>query len=164
MNRPTINTVLMSNALAWSLRSTCPLRQVGAVIADHSGRVVSSGYNGAPAGMEHCTHECNCDAVAQARRGGEHWPGCPMLGSCTDAVHAEENAIVYAARAGVSTYGKRLVTTYRPCLRCARMILAAGIDLVVFKESTSDTAGLDLLHAGGVTSLHLAGMSELETS
>jgi dCMP deaminase len=148
-DRPTIIQTLAVVARAWGGRSTCSRRQVGAVIADHKGVIISSGYNGAPAGMDHCDHSCDC-------QGGNfqgHYSECNSFRSCTLAIHAEENAILFAARRGISTYGSMIVTTYGPCYRCARMIVQAGIDMVVYLERNPDPQALDLFNRTGMTLL-----------
>lgn len=159
MDRPTILQTLAQVARTWALRSTCSRRQVGAVIADPRGVILSSGYNGAPAGMEHCDHECDQGCGAQDQysdhpsRVGGHWPDCAALKSCATAIHAEENAILFAARRGVSTYGAMIVTTYGPCYRCARMIHQAGINMVVYLEKNPDPQALELWVRTGMTLL-----------
>jgi dCMP deaminase len=105
--------------------------KVGAVIAKDT-RIISLGYNGPPAG----TH--NCD---------KEWPedGCPRSsnGSCSLAVHAEENAILYAAKNKVNLEGSVLYITLSPCLPCARMIFTTGINKVFYLESYAEYKGLD---------------------
>src|SRR3546814_7561695 len=100
----------MELATTLSARTHCVKAQVGAVIARDT-RIISIGYNGPPSG----TH--NCD---------EEWPetGCPRdsRGSCSLALHAEENAIIYAVRNGTSLDGTTLYTTLSHCLSCARLI------------------------------------------
>lgn len=130
--RPTIHQTLLNVATQWSHRSTCERAQVGAVVAQ-GGRVVSSGYNGAPAGMPHC----------------EHLPGDTPTG-CVVSVHAETNAVGYAARHGVSLAGSTLYTTLSPCPTCARVIAVAGIVAVHYQEMYRDVAGVYLLLSLGV--------------
>lgn len=151
-DRPTILQTLAQVARAWSARSTCSRRQVGAVIADHKGVIISSGYNGAPAGMEHCDHWCDCD-MGGSPVGEHHHPDCYLVAKCTTAIHAEENAILFAARRGISTYGSMIVTTYGPCYRCARMIVQAGINMVVYLEKNPDPEALNLFNRSGMTLL-----------
>src|SRR6476661_4101897 len=111
-------------------RSHCVKAQVGAVLTKDT-RIVSLGYNGPPAG----TH--NCD---------EEWPGvgCPRdaRGSCSLALHAEENAILYAVKNGASLEGSTLYLTLSPCLPCARIIFSSGIKKVFFKDSYAEYKGL----------------------
>lgn len=128
MDRPTIDQTLLATARVMAGRGTCSRLQVGAVVARDS-RVVSSGWNGSPSGMAHCTHLDD--------------------NPCVISVHAEANAIAFAARAGVSTAGTTLYCTHAPCYDCAKLILNAGITRVVYAEKYRSEEGLTLLKAGG---------------
>lgn len=97
------------------LRGTCKRLQVGCVIAKEN-RIVATGYNGPPPGEPHCGPEV-----------------CDIQTSCTRAIHAEENAICFSAREGISLDNCILYCTYSPCIRCARMIVQAGINMVIYK-------------------------------
>lgn len=112
-------------------RGTCSRLQVGAIIV-RDGRVISSGYNGAPSKMEHCHHPP-----------GDNTP-------CQISVHAEANAIAFAARYGVSTEGCIMVTTHAPCAECAKLIINAGIIKVVFGRDYRSRDGIKLLDDAGV--------------
>lgn len=133
MERMPREQVLMSNAHTWARRSTCSRRKVGAVLARDS-RVIATGYNGAPAGMPHCNHRV--DEIASH--------GCPR------AVHAEANALVFAARYGIATADAEMFTTLSPCIDCAKLIVNAGIVRVWFRDQYRLTDGLELLEAAGV--------------
>jgi len=119
----------MDLAVNLSKRSHCVKMKVGSVIAKDT-RIVSLGYNGPPAG----TH--NCDEV---------WPenGCPRSekGGCSLALHAEENAIIYASKNKVSLEGSTLYVTLSPCLPCARMIFSMGIKKVIYLNSYAEYKG-----------------------
>ncbi len=121
----------MDLAVNLSRRSHCVKRQVGAVIAKDT-RIVSLGYNGPPSGTY------NCD---------EKWPeeGCPRSerGGCSLALHAEENAILYAAKNKVDLQGSTLYVTLSPCLPCARMIYTSGIKKVFYLHSYAEYKGLE---------------------
>jgi dCMP deaminase len=130
--------MLMAMAETVALRGTCSRLQVGAVVS-MDGRVLSSGYNGAPGGFSHCDHSPT-----------ESVP-------CAQAVHAEANAIVFAARHGVATGGAVLHTTHLPCPACAKLIINAGIWRVVWKVPFRDDSGLELLTRGGVDWNHHPG-------
>ena len=127
-----------------SRKSHCVKAQVGAVLTKDT-RIVSLGYNGPPAG----TH--NCD---------KEWPetGCPRdsKGSCSLALHAEQNAILYASKNNVAIEGCTLYVTLSPCLACARIIYTMGIKKVYYLASYADFKGLpsdegvDLLRRFGV--------------
>lgn len=112
------------------LRSHCVKAKVGAVLTKDT-RIISLGYNGPPAG----THNCDVE-----------WPehGCPRdsKGSCSLALHAEMNAILYASKNNVSLEGCTLYVTLSPCISCARIIYSIGIKKVLFKESYAQYKGL----------------------
>lgn len=139
----------MSNAIQWSERSTCSRAQVGCVISRDS-RSLSTGYNGAPAGMAHCDHSCTCLPL-QVREGGiNHRKGCNAVQPCTNVVHAEANALAFAARYGVATNGAEIHTTRVPCMTCAGLIINAGIVRVVWLEKHRDMAGWERLARAGL--------------
>lgn len=143
--RTTRDQMGMGMACVVAKRSTCDRLQVGAVIS-RDGRVISSGYNGNIVGMDHCNHQ-------------EH-PSIP----CTTAVHAEANAILFAARYGMSTEGATLYTTHQPCLQCAKMIINAGIVRVCYEHPYRDNSGLDLLIAYPGLSIAQAVRSQEEVT
>jgi dCMP deaminase len=128
--KPGFIDIYMKLAVDLAARSHCVRAQVGAVLTKDT-RIISIGYNGPPAG----TH--NCD---------EEWPGSGCArdskGSCSLALHAEENAILYAARNGSKIEGGTLYTTLSPCIACARLILSSGIKVVVYKDSYAEYKGL----------------------
>jgi dCMP deaminase len=121
--------VFMAMAEDLAQLGTCPRKQVGALIV-RGGRIISSGYNGAPPGMPHCDHS--------------------VFEPCDTATHAELNAVVFAARHGVSTAGGTLIVTLSPCVTCSRLTIAAGIKTVYYREEYRDGSGRDLLFAAGV--------------
>ena len=133
MERPSRDEIIMEVAYAFSRRGTCDRLRVGAAIA-RDGRVLVTGYNGPPAGLPHC------DALCTIR----HTTGCLV------AVHAEANAIAYAARYGISTATADLYTTHLPCLGCSQLIINAGISRVLYRTDYRDHSGLDLLRAASV--------------
>ncbi|MBK8846960.1 MAG: dCMP deaminase family protein [Bacteroidetes bacterium] len=134
----------MNLAVQLAQRSHCVKAQVGAVLTKDT-RIVSLGYNGPPAG----TH--NCD---------EEFPetGCPrsLKGGCSLALHAEENAILYAVKNKVDVQGATLYVTLSPCLPCARTIYTMGIKRVVYLHSYAEfksiavEEGIDFLQRFGV--------------
>lgn len=133
MSRITRTDMLFEIARTVAKRSTCDRLHVGAVLS-RDGRVITLGYNGAPAGVAHCVH-----------------PATEALGvGCTLAVHAEANAIAFAAKHGVSTEGAELHVTNMPCLKCSQLIINAGISSVSYLFSYRDPSGIVLLKEGGV--------------
>ncbi len=128
--KPGFDQIFMNLASDLAKRSHCVKAQVGAVLTKDT-RIISIGYNGPPAG----TH--NCD---------EEWPetGCARdsRGSCSLALHAEENAILYAVKNGASLEGATLYITLSPCLPCARIIYSSGIRKVLYRNSYAAYKGL----------------------
>lgn len=126
MAKPSFDEIFMNLAEELSKRSHCIRAQVGAVLSKDT-RIISIGYNGPPSG----TH--NCD---------EEWPGegCARdsKGSCSLALHAEQNAILYAVKNGADLEGATLYTTLSPCLPCARLIFSAGIVHVFYRHSYAE--------------------------
>lgn len=147
--RPSIDRTLMKTAYVWEDRSTCDRAHVGVVIA-RDGRIISTGYNGAPAGMPHCEHEpvpmFDLPRVSPV----PPLPTAPLDRGCKLAIHGEANAISYAARHGVSVENATLYTTLSPCYACAQLIISAGLGRVVFDRSYRDPAGTDLLMAADI--------------
>lgn len=126
--------MLIEIATTVARRGTCERAQVGAVIA-RGGRVISTGYVGAPAGAEHCT-------VVGCKLGNHN--------GCVRTIHAEANAIAYAARAGTATESAELFCTHSPCEPCAKLIVSAGIRRVVYRTSYRDETGINLLREVGI--------------
>lgn len=139
--------MLMEIALTVSKRSTCSRASVGVVIA-RDGRPLVTGYNGAPAGMDHCNHDCDCDPL--------HYPveyhslACATNQPCTISVHAEANAVAFAARWGISLEGAEVFTTLVPCLSCAQILINSGINRVISHADYRDGRGLALLEKAGI--------------
>lgn len=153
--RPVIDTTLMALAAVWEDRSTCDRNHVGCVIA-RDGRAIGSGYNGAPAGLPHCDHPgWTFDSISRPPGIplGTRWPSgaLPLYEKgCKTAVHAEANAIAYAARHGVSVQDATLYTTLSPCYACSQLILSAGLARVVFNRTYRDSTGIQLLRSAGL--------------
>ena len=134
-DRPPKDYCLMETAVVWSRRSTCPRGSVGAVLAMGT-RIISIGYGGPPPGEPHCT-EVGC-LIEDPKEG------------CIRTIHAEINAIGFAARYGISTEGSTMYVTLSPCFRCSQAILAAGVKKLVYMMPYRDTRGIDFLSGKGV--------------
>ena len=147
MNKPTFDHIFMNLASDLAKRSHCVKAQVGAVLAKDT-RIISIGYNGPPAGTHNCDEEFP-----------EHGCARDSKGSCSLALHAEENAILYAVKNGANLEGATLYTTLSPCLPCARLIFSAGIKQVYFDKSYAQYKGLasdegvDFLNRFGVSAV-----------
>ena len=118
-------------------RSTCLRRQVGAVIVKDK-RIITTGYNGAPAGLAHCTELCGCDRQRLGVPSGERHELCRAL-------HAEQNAIIQAAKLGISTEGATIYITLQPCVICAKMLINAGICRIVHQGEYPDALSKRIL-------------------
>lgn len=130
MERPEFDDIFMELAVNLAKRSHCIKRHVGAVLTKDT-RIVSIGYNGPPSG----THNCDLE-----------WPeeGCPRdsKGSCSLALHAEQNAILYAVKNKTDVEGATLYVTLSPCIACARIIYTMKIKKVVFLKSYAEYKGI----------------------
>ena len=120
-----------------------PDRKIGAVIVKNK-RIVTTGYNGAPAGIKTCMERGEC---LRNKRGIESGTRAELC----YAIHAEQNAIIQAARLGSTIDGATLYCTHQPCVICAKMIVNSGISRVVYKYGYPDEFALEMLKEGGVT-------------
>ena len=130
--RPTRDQILMEVAYIMAKRSTCNRLHVGAVISQ-GGRIVSTGYAGAPSGISHCSPET-----------------CNLENPCTRTVHAEAGAISYAARSGIRLEGATLYCTHCPCQACSQLIINSGIIKVIYHIPYRKTEGMELLLEAGI--------------
>ncbi len=117
-------------------------RQVGAVIALNK-RILTTGYNGASAGIVSCKERGECIRRKLNIPSGTQHELCY-------ATHAEQNAIIQAARLGVSIDGATLYCTHQPCVICAKMIINSGIKRIVYRHGYPDEFSLQLLNEAGV--------------
>ncbi len=133
-NRLSLDDYFMGIARVVARRSTCLHRHVGAVIVKGK-QIVSTGYNGAPSGHPHCLD------IGCAREGV---PSGQRSELCRGA-HAEQNAINFAARYGISIEGATLYTTHYPCSWCAKSLVNSGIAEVVYDEDYPDPLAKEVL-------------------
>ncbi len=131
----------MNVAHAVKERANCIRRKVGAIIVKEK-QIVSTGYNGTPAGTKNC-NEGGCERCASDVPSGTSLDKCACC-------HAEENAIVQAARHGMNTQGATMYTTFTACTQCAKMIINAGIKRVISEEDYPDDLGTKLLKEAGI--------------
>ena len=117
-------------------------RKVGAVIVKDK-RVMTTGYNGAPAGVSTFVERGECLRKKLGIPSGTRHEMCY-------AVHAEQNAIIQAAKLGVNIDGSTLYCTHQPCILCAKMIVNAGIVRVVYHSGYPDDFALDIFKEAGV--------------
>lgn len=120
----------MNIAVAVRKRANCCGRRVGAVLVRNE-RIVSTGYNGTPEGMTNCEDGgCVRCSDADMYKAGEGYDVCIC-------VHAEQNALLSAARFGIAVEGAIIYTTIRPCFGCAKELLQARVLGIRFLHSWS---------------------------
>jgi dCMP deaminase len=141
-NRPSWDEYFMELAFVVSKRSTCLSRHVGSIVVKDK-RIMTTGYNGAPSGIESCLERGFCIRREQGCNSGTNLEIC--RGS-----HAEENAIVQAAKFGICLSGGTVYCTHQPCLICSKMLINAGIKRVVFKGSYPHEMSLDMFREAGI--------------
>ena len=117
-------------------------RKVGAVIVRDK-RILTTGYNGAPAGVETCVSRGECLRKKLNVESGTRHEICY-------AVHAEQNAIAQASKLGISLEGATLYCTHQPCVICAKMIINSGIKRIVYRQGYPDEFSMQLLSESGV--------------
>lgn len=117
-------------------------RQVGAVIVRNK-RILTTGYNGAPSGVRSCKERGECLRVKLGIKSGT------MQETCY-AVHAEQNAIIQAAKIGVSLQDATIYCTHQPCSICAKMIINSGIQRVVFEQGYPDDFSMQMFGEAGL--------------
>lgn len=117
-------------------------RQVGAVIVKNK-RVMTTGYNGAASGIKSCKERGSCLRRELNITSGTRHEICY-------ATHAEQNAIIQAAKLGVCIDGATLYCTHQPCVICAKMIINSGIKRIVYKDGYPDEFSMQLLRESGV--------------
>lgn len=145
-DRPSWPEYFMSIAHLVASRSTCGRRQVGAVIVKDK-NILASGYNGAPPGVSHC------EAVGCLRENlnvpsGERHELCRGL-------HAEQNAIIQAAKHGVCIKGADIYVTLSPCSICSKQLASVEIRRIFYAEGYPEDLGLAILEEAGVEVIKL---------
>jgi dCMP deaminase len=141
MDRPSWDEYFMDIARLVARRSTCLRRQVGAVMVKEK-NILATGYNGTPSGIRHC-EETGCLREQLKVPSGERHELCRGL-------HAEQNAIIQAARHGVNISAATLYCTNSPCIICAKMLINAGVRQVVYLEGYPDGLSMDMLREAGM--------------
>ncbi len=121
-------------------------RAVGAIIVKDK-RILTTGYNGAPSGIETCREKGYCLRDKLGIASGTRAEVCY-------AVHAEQNAIVQAAKLGVSVEGATLYVTHQPCTICTKLIINSGIKKIVYKYPYPDEFSMQLIKESGIELVH----------
>ena len=139
--RPSWDEYFMTLANQVASRTTCLRRGVGAVIVKDR-RILATGYNGVPTGLAHCA-ETGCLREQLGVPSGQRHEICRGL-------HAEQNAIIQAAKIGVSTEGCTIYITLQPCVICAKMLVNAGIVRIVHKGEYPDELSRSIIEEAGI--------------
>jgi len=134
VDRPSWDEYFMNIARAVASRSTCSRRSVGAIVVKDK-RILATGYNGAPAGLRHCDHTSGGDMR-----------DC----HCARSTHAEQNAIVQAAKYGTPIDAATVYCTAQPCLTCAKLLVNAGVRRVVFEGDYPDELAVAILREASI--------------
>ncbi|HOJ30292.1 MAG TPA: cytidine/deoxycytidylate deaminase family protein [Spirochaetota bacterium] len=144
MTRPTWDEYFMMIAHDVSTRATCIRRKVGAVIVKDK-RILSTGYNGVPTGITHCTPETCLRNIYNVPSGERH--------ELCRGLHAEQNAIIQAAFHGVSIAGAIIYVTHQPCSICTKMLINAGIKTFIFEHPYNDELAKAMMDEAGVEAI-----------
>jgi dCMP deaminase len=141
LNRPDIDEYFLKIALVVAERSTCLRHHVGAVAVKDK-HILSTGYNGAAAGLRDCL-ELGC------LRNERNIPSGTRQEICR-AIHAEQNVIIQASLHGVSIEGATIYCTHTPCVLCAKMLVNARIKRFVSFGKYSDDSFRELFKEAGI--------------
>ncbi len=139
--RPSWDEYFMTLAHQVATRTTCIRRGVGCVLVRDK-RILATGYNGAPSSLRHCA-EIGCLRQQLKVPSGQKHELCRAL-------HAEQNALIQAARHGISVEGASLYVTTQPCVLCAKMIINAGIVELVYQNPYPDELSMSMLAEAGM--------------
>ena len=111
-------------------------------VATRDHRILTTGYNGAPRHVAHCSEA-----------------GCLIVnGHCQRSTHAEANAVVQGALHGVSLAGSTVYCTHQPCSNCSKLLISAGVMRIVFDQAYPDSIATDLLAEAGVALVHFSSL------
>ncbi len=142
MGRPSWDEYFMKITELVATRATCLRRKVGAILVRNK-RILTTGYNGPPSGIRHCEERGGCIRDELKIPSGERM-------ELSRAIHAEQNAIIQAAKMGISIQDSTLYVTTHPCFTCAKMLINAGVKKIIYKEGYPDTFAKDILKEAGV--------------
>lgn len=149
--RPSWDEYFMKLANEVATRTTCLRRGVGALIVKER-RILATGYNGVPTGLRHC------DVIGCLRQqlgvpSGQRHEICRGL-------HAEQNALLQAARYGINIEGASIYITTQPCVVCAKMLINAGISEIIYQNPYPDELSMELLKESGIKMRIFDGQTE----
>lgn len=140
--RPSWDEYFMEITDLVATRATCLRRKVGAILVKDR-RILATGYNGPPKGVPHCDELGGCLREKLGIPSGERQ-------ELSRAVHAEQNAIIQAAKMGTNIDGATLYVTNHPCFICAKMLINAGVKKIIYKEGYPDEYSKEILREANV--------------
>jgi len=130
--------------------STAKRLKVGAIVVKDN-RVLSIGYNGMPSGWDNnCEDECKPDWMSREATQEDIDLGMVLLKTKAEVIHAEMNCLAKLAGSNESGKGADMYITHAPCIECAKMIYASGINSVFYKNDYRDVKGINFLIECGV--------------
>lgn len=148
MPRPSWDEYFMAITDQVGQRSTCTRRHIGAVLVKDK-RILATGYNGVPSGLKHCG-EVGCLREQRGIPSGTQHELCR-------GIHAEQNAVIQAAKHGIAIDGATVYCTHQPCVLCAKILINSGIREIVFREPYPDELAAEMLAEAGVAAKRFAG-------
>ncbi len=141
MARPSWDEYFMAITGQVAERATCTRRHIGAILVKDK-RILATGYNGTPAGLAHCD-EMGCLREQRDIPSGTQHELCR-------GIHAEQNAVIQAARHGIAIDGATVYCTHQPCVLCAKILINAGVQEVVYREAYPDPLAEAMLSEAGI--------------
>lgn len=141
MPRPSWDDYFMSIAEQVAGRATCMRRSIGAVLVKDK-RILATGYNGTASGLAHC-EDVGCIREQQNIPSGSRHELCR-------GIHAEQNAVIQAAKYGIAMNGATAYCTHQPCVLCAKILLNAGVVEIVYREAYPDPLSEQMLAEAGL--------------
>lgn len=154
MQRPSWDQYFMDITHLVATRSSCLRRQVGALLVKDR-NILATGYNGVPSGIRHC-EATGCLRERLQVPSGERHELCRGL-------HAEQNAIIQAAKHGTNIDGATLYCTTMPCIICTKMIINAGITKVIYGEGYTDELAREMITEAAIEVVQFTATSKGET-
>ena len=151
--RPAWDEYFMEITRLVARRSTCLRRHVGAILVKDK-NILATGYNGAPSGIAHCL-DVGCLREKLSVLPGERHELCRGL-------HAEQNAIIQAAKHGTNINGATLYCTTMPCIICSKMLINAGIQRIVYEQGYPDTLAEEMIDEAGIETVKFGEIESKE--
>jgi dCMP deaminase len=140
-DRPSWDDYFMKITEDVATRATCIRRKVGAIIVKDK-RILTTGYNGVPTGITHCTHDTCLRNIHKVPSGEKH--------ELCRGLHAEQNAIIQAALYGISIKDSKIYITNQPCSICTKMLINSGIKTFIYKDPYNDPLALVMAKEAGI--------------